>query len=297
MSIFSPHLRRCSLTLACWLACAPLFAAEVTPRPLLGEGASAITSVDLVTETSTLDDTSRKRALSSPETVHRIATEMYVRRNLATQAQTQKLEEDPQTKHLLQIVRERVLADALAKRVEAQSRPTDPVLLNLAQQNYKIQKSRFQQPERIHVRHILIPLDTPNAREQANTLRQQIVAGENFEELARKYSKDPGSASQGGDLGFLPRGKMVKPLEDAAFALSQPGELSEVVESRFGYHVIQLVEKRGAGIQPFDEVKAQLMDEVAGGIAANARQELVRPLLESAKPHPDAIEAFSATYR
>ena len=264
---------------------------------MMGAGAAAVGARDLLAETSTLDAAARQRVLSSPENVQRMTTEMYIRRALAGQALTQKLDEDPQVRQLLHIVRERVLADALTKRKEAQSRPTDPVLENLAQQNYKVQQSRFQQPERVHARHILVPLDAPNARTKAEDLRKQALAGADFAELAKKNSKDPGTAPKGGDLGLFARGKMIKPFEDAAFALTKPGDLTEVIETRFGFHVIQLVEKRAAGVQPFAEVKEQLMEEAAGGIAASARQELVRPIIDAAKPHPEAIEAFTATYR
>ena len=265
--------------------------------PLMNEGNDVVLGTDLLAETSTLDETSRQRILSSPENVQRMATEIYVRRRLAEQALTQKIDQSPDVQRLLHIVRERVLADALLKQKEAQARPTGPVLENLALQNYKAQPQRFQQPERVRARHIVIPLSTQDARSIADALRQQVLQGANFENLAKKNSKDPGSASKGGDLGFITRGRMVKPFEDAAFALTKPDEVSEVVETRFGYHIIQLVEKREAGLQPFDEVKAQLVEEAAGGTSANARQELMRPLLESATPHSEAIEAFSATYR
>lgn len=297
MPAFLPRsLRFCTL-FAVGLVCGSVFAAGIDAMPLVGEGAAAVTGRDLVTETSTLDAQVRQRALASPENVQRMANEMYIRRALAAQALEQKLDEDPEIKHLLTVVRERVLADALARRKEAQSRPTAPVLENLAQQNYKAQQARFQQPERVHARHILIPLDAPDGRAQAEALRKQILEGANFEVLAKANSKDPGSASKGGDLGLFTRGKMIKPFEDAAFALAKPGDVSNVVESRFGYHVIQLIEKRPAGVQPFAEVKDQLIEEAAGGIGANARQELVRPIMDAAKPHPEAIEAFTATYR
>jgi peptidyl-prolyl cis-trans isomerase C len=102
----------------------------------------------------------------------------------------------------------------------------------------------------IRARHILlrIPADaSPQQREalrqRAEELRQRAVAGEDFAQLAQQHSEDPGSAQRGGDLGFFGRGRMVAPFEEAAFRL-QPGEISPVVESPFGYHVIKLEERR-----------------------------------------------------
>ncbi|WP_312791414.1 peptidylprolyl isomerase [Diaphorobacter nitroreducens] len=295
---FSRSLRLC--TLAFVVISTPLLHAQPAPAeaiPLVGEGLHAATTADVAAEVANMDKSSRQNALSSPDTVQRIATEIYVRRRLAAEAVAQKLDQQPQAQRMLQIVRERIFADLVTKQAEDRSRPTEPVLENLARQNYLAQQARFRQPERIHARHILIPLKTPNAREHAADLRQQALSGASFEELAKKYSKDPGSASKGGDLGFFTKGKMVKPFEDAAFALIKPGDLSDVIESNFGYHIIQLVEKRDAGIQPFDEVKKQLIEEAAGGVASSARQELIRPLLDAAKADANAIEAFSATYR
>jgi|GEM_PF-589510 len=298
VALMSLHLNRLSratlLALAC-LGAGPLLAADA-PAALVGEGAHAITATDLRTETSSLGAEAQQRALASPDNVKHMAVEMYIRRVLSQQAVAQGLDRAPDVAELLKIVRERVLADALARRTEAAAKPTGPVLENLAEQIYKSNPARFQQPERVHARHILIPLQQADARATAEALRQQIVDGANFEELARKNSKDPATAVKGGDLGFFTRGKMVKPFEDAAFALAKPGEVSPVVESQFGYHIIQLVEKRPAGLQPFDEVKAALVQEAADNVAGNARKSLVAPIMDAMQVHDDAIAAFSGPY-
>jgi len=264
---------------------------------LVGEGANAVTTADILAESTPLDNAARVNVLSSPESVLRMATDIYVRRQISAVAVEEQIDQQPEVQRLLQIVRERILADALTRTKEIRSQPTELVLERLALQNYKAMPQRFKQPERVHVRHILISTSTTDARAQAEALRQQLQQGASFEELARKHSKDPSSARKGGDLGFVTRGKMVAPFEEAAFALEKPGQLSDVVETRFGYHVIELVERRPAGLQPFDEVKSLLMQEAAGGIALAARQEFVRPFLEAAKPRTEAIEAFSSSYR
>lgn len=285
--------------LAATLLCLPGVAPWAQTAPaLVGGGTHAVTGADVLAETMPMDAAARTNLLASPDAVLNTATNLYVRRLMSEQAVAQKIDQQPEVQRLLQIVRERVLADALGRETEAQARPTEPVLEQLARQNYQVMPQRFQQPERVHVRHILIPASAPDARAQAEALRQQLQQqGASFKELARKHSKDPGSARKDGDLGFITRGKMVAPFEEAAFALEQPGQLSAVVETRFGFHLIELVEKRPAGLQPFEEVKAQLVKEAAGGVAAAARQDLVRSVLDAAKPHPEAIEAFSATYR
>jgi peptidyl-prolyl cis-trans isomerase SurA len=104
----------------------------------------------------------------------------------------------------------------------------------------------------VHLRHILLHI-TPGeaavaaARTKIDTLLKRVRSGEDFATLARMYSEDPGSAAKGGELGFIQRGDFVREFEEAAFAL-QPGEISNVVRSQFGFHVIQLIERRGEKI-------------------------------------------------
>lgn len=113
---------------------------------------------------------------------------------------------------------------------------------------------------RIRARHVLLgyppeatPAQRDSVRAEAEALRERILSGASFEEVARERSQDPGSAPRGGDLGFFGRGDMVRPFEEAAFAL-EPGEVSPVVESPFGVHLIRLEERRSPG---FDEVREE----------------------------------------
>ncbi len=105
-------------------------------------------------------------------------------------------------------------------------------------------------PERIDIDHILItekpsPKSKQNTLDIINDIRSEIIGGTlTFEEAAFQYSQDPGSAEDGGDLGFVPKGTFVTEFEKAAFAL-QPGEISQPIETQFGYHVIQTLEIRG----------------------------------------------------
>jgi peptidyl-prolyl cis-trans isomerase SurA len=109
-------------------------------------------------------------------------------------------------------------------------------------------------PEQVEVAHIfLIPEEDANVRDNAYARAQQIrdslLAGGEFSALAREYSMDTGSAGNGGDLGWVRRGLFVPEFEETAFALS-PGEISEIIETRFGYHIIKLEERRGDSVRP-----------------------------------------------
>jgi len=106
--------------------------------------------------------------------------------------------------------------------------------------------------ESVEISHILLQV-TPGAeskqqaREKIAGILERLRSGEDFAELARQYSEDPGSAAKGGELGFIQRGDFVKDFEEKAFAL-QPGQISDIVETQFGFHIIQMLERRGEKI-------------------------------------------------
>lgn len=110
-----------------------------------------------------------------------------------------------------------------------------------------------EMPERVNISHILLEIKARGkAREEAlqkiREIRKKIVeGGADFAAMARLYSEDPGSARQGGELGFIQRGDFVKEFEEVAFSL-EPGQVSDVVETRFGFHIIQMIERRGEKI-------------------------------------------------
>lgn len=134
---------------------------------------------------------------------------------------------------------------------------------------YKNNQEEFRLPERVHAKHILISPgeeDTTEtrakAKEKATTILAQLKNGSDFGDLAQKYSDDPGSRAKGGDLGFFSHAEMEPTFADAAFALKTPGEISEVVETPYGYHIIQLVEKRPSEIPPLNDVRETIYNRL-----------------------------------
>lgn len=137
-----------------------------------------------------------------------------------------------------------------------------------AKKFYAENAEKFQGDEQRRASHILISFGvsaTPQAKEQAKKKAQEVLAEvkknpAKFGELAKKYSQDPGSAERDGDLGQFGRGAMVKPFEDAVFSM-KTGEVSDLVESEFGYHIIKLTEITGQS-QSFENVKPQIRAEL-----------------------------------
>jgi len=138
---------------------------------------------------------------------------------------------------------------------------------------YDKRVKEFTAPEERRASHVLISIDKDDkgqpkagakdaARAEADAVLKQVnAAPEKFAETAKQKSKDPGSAAQGGDLGFFGRGQMVKPFEEAVFAM-KPGEIRGPIESDFGFHIIRLVEIKAERARPLDEVRAQLEGEL-----------------------------------
>ena len=155
---------------------------------------------------------------------------------------------------------------------------------------YAENKARFTAPEERRASHILIKADksAPAAeREKAKAKADALLAqwtGKTavFADLARKNSDDPGSADKGGDLDFFARGAMVKPFEDAAFSL-KPGDTSGVVESDFGFHIIQVTGARGGEVRPFEAVRAEIEDE-------NRKQQAQARFAEQAVAFSNLVE-------
>jgi len=121
----------------------------------------------------------------------------------------------------------------------------------------------FQQPEQVRANHILIKVE-PDAKEEDKTaalgkikdVQKKLKEGAKFDALAKEYSEGP-SKDKGGDLGYFRRGQMVKPFEEKAFSL-KPGEVSDVVETQFGYHLIEVIDVKPASVVPFAEVQERI---------------------------------------
>lgn len=196
----------------------------------------------------------------------------------------QFLHEDPEfeTVELDELV-EQELEQELVMQLRDQVIDADPEVTDAqVRQRYEEEGAG----ERVRARHILLsfPDQADQAArdavvEEAESLRERVLEGEDFAELAEEYSDDPGSAAEGGDLGFFERGQMVGPFEDAAFAL-QPGEVSEVVETNFGAHIIRVEEREEVG---FEDRAEDLREEIRQEATLEAESIYVAEMEEEAQ--------------
>lgn len=209
-----------------------------------------------------------------------LATDLLLRRVMAERARREIAGSDPAIAARMQIGIERVLSD-LYLEITENAAIDEKKLEILALDEYRAFPERYRKEE-VRARHLLIgkhPSCQNDAQKTLEELTARIKAGESFEDIARQYSDDPGSAAKGGDLGWVARGKTVKLFEDALFALQTPGELSPPVTTQFGVHLIQLVERKSTELRPFEEVKPAILE----ALRLKARQEMRNKLLEGLK--------------
>ncbi|MDQ5878908.1 MAG: peptidyl-prolyl cis-trans isomerase [Pseudomonadota bacterium] len=161
---------------------------------------------------------------------------------------------------------------------------------------YESHKDRYQQNEERRASHILITAsasapdaDKAKAKAKAEEVLKEVQKSPaRFAELAKQYSQDPGSAANGGDLGFFGRGMMVKPFEDAVFAQKQ-GETSGLVQSDFGYHIIKLTGIKGEKQKPLDEVRAEIEGELKRQGAQRRYAEVAEAFTNMVYEQPDSL--------
>ena len=154
---------------------------------------------------------------------------------------------------------------------------------------YNAHQEQYQVKEQVKVRHILIAVPAgadaktdAAAKAKAEDILKQIKSGGNFAELAAKNSDDPGSKTQGGELGWLDRGKTVPEFDKAAFTLA-PGQTSDLIKTQFGYHILQVEDKKTAHLRPLSEVKAEILPVLEQQKSGAALQTFASQLAADAK--------------
>ncbi len=173
----------------------------------------------------------------------------------------------------------------MAPQIKNLAKPTQKEISDF----YKNNQKRFKMPETVHVRHILIakaPGDNDKVlaekKAKAEGLRKQVMAGADFAELAKNNSDCP-SKNNGGDLGNVPRGQMVKPFEDAIFALKK-NQIGPVVQTEYGFHVVQVLDTRPPKTIAFDEkTKAMISSYLMQQKQQEVFKNMIRSLKEKAK--------------
>jgi peptidyl-prolyl cis-trans isomerase C len=243
---------------------APEAAAEVPPETVVATiGDATITEADL---TFAAEDLAQEIAQMPPEERRPFLLRVLIDMKLmAEAAREQGLNEEPLFQQRLsyledQALRREYFTDVIAAEVTPEA----------VQALYEDFTADFQPEDEIRASHILV-----ETQEEAQALVAELEGGADFAALATEHSIDPGAAN-GGDLGFFSQGMMVQPFEEAAFALAEPGDISEPVQTQFGWHIIRLEERRQSQPPTMEQLAPQLQQQVLVNAFDTAVDELMQ---------------------
>lgn len=190
-----------------------------------------------------------------------------------------------------QLFVDRALMDYYLKQMLA-AKKQDMNLEANAKEYYIANPDEFIMPRLIRAEHILLKSENENKAVLLEQIQKRLKAGEKFGDLAFEFSDDPSAKQNKGDLGFFAKGKMVPEFEEAAFALTEVGQLSEPVETKFGTHLIRLVADNGAGKQSFDTVKDSIIEKLVGPQLTSYRQSLITEARSGISYDQEKIESI-----
>ncbi len=260
-------------------------AAEETDPVLAKAGDFVIKMSDLNRLISYYPAERQKSLQDNPAQKITLVKRMIEVKIMAALARKEGFDKDPEFKEQLQYMIDdftatHYLGKALAKDITVSDADI--------KQYYDANKEKFKVPEQVRARHILIKVsakatdeEKKKAKEKINELRQRAEKGEDFAKLASEYSDDLGTKKRGGDTDYFARGKMVKPFENAAFSL-KPGAISDIVETKFGYHIIKVEDHKEARTMGLEEVKASIRDYLKNELKIPRQVEFVLTAKEKA---------------
>lgn len=231
-----------------------------------GDVAVKYIDIERYIEENTPPDPEEKAAVLNRPNIYREMAEMlYTIQILAEEAESMPGFDREQAEWMAHIMyQRRIISDYRAEYVKEKLKNVN--WYALAEEDYKVNKHKYVTDEKVKASHILIKVDESRTDEIAKAfaleLRERALKGEDFSELAKEYSDDPSAVRNAGSLGFFKRGQMVKPFEDVVFAMKKPGELSELVKTPFGYHIIQYQSKQASEQIPFESVKEKIVEEL-----------------------------------
>jgi peptidyl-prolyl cis-trans isomerase C len=237
--------------------------------------------------------------INSAERIESMLRDLLRTKQLAKQARDLKLDQKPLARARLDLAAE----DALAKLRfdEFVNSIKVPDLNQLAQEEYRAHKDQYMIPANVTVRHILIDTkdrSDADARKLAETVRAEAVANPaDFVALVEKYSDDDSKAMNKGEIKDATSSKYAKEFSAAAGKLDKDHPISPVVKTRFGYHILQLVDMVPARQQTFDEVQSRILDGLRKQYIEDQKRDFFGSLTaEKMTPYPDAIAALHARY-
>jgi peptidyl-prolyl cis-trans isomerase C len=214
---------------------------------------------------------------------------LIVKKLLLKEAKKDDIEKNKEFQDRLADIKDQLIIESLLKKkVQLNMNLTDPDL----QKYYETNKEQFKREQEIETSQIVLKTE-----QEAKEVQGKLIKGESFEDLAKTYSIDPSAKSTGGKIGFHPKGTLIPEYEQAAFKLTKVGQLSPIVKTQLGYHIIRLEGTKPPAYVPFEEVKdfikqkmgqekqAEVLEKYIGELKKNAKIAVKEELLKE-EPKP-----------
>ncbi len=278
------------------LSCVPVFASD---DPVLAKiGDEQIKLSDLNRIIGYYDQNQRKMFQESPQRRETLLRRIVQGRVVGRIAKGKGFEKIDDVKEQLDLLSDDFLSQEYVRREIIAKIDVTEEDTNLY---YKTHLNEFRTPEMVKASHILIKVDKSatadekeKARGKAADVLKRVKAGEDFAKLASEVSDDPGSKAKGGDLGYFARGRMVKPFEDASFSV-KAGEISDIVETPFGFHIIRVDDKKESVVEPYDKVKDKVREKVSNDMKKGKIQDFMDKALKDARVEFNTAPLMPAT--
>ncbi len=243
-----------------------------------------ITASDLDHIISLLDENRQKILKDNPE-MKKTFLQRWVKAMIISRiAKEEGFDKKPDIREFVDFITNDYIASEYLTRILKE----DEITENDVRLYYDTHRDEFKTAEMVKARHILIKVDRCTTEEEKNKAREitreilkRIKAGESFEKLALEFSDDTRTKNKGGDLGYIRRGMMVPAFENALFELG-PGEVSDIVETNFGFHIIKVDEKKGGEVESFDKVKEIAKRKATEMLRNTKAREFVEKALKDA---------------
>lgn len=258
-----------------------------------------LTASDMEKAILSIPEPIRVNLVKVPKKLQELMDSTYLTKTVAHRAKQHGLAENPQTAAELWNSDLNILAAAEIDAFTEKSMGGSGDFELLAEERYLVDREDYRTEEILVASHILIkPANTGTEQEaltEAERIRAELVSGKlSFEEAAKQYSADKGSAIKGGALGSFGKGKMVKPFEDAAFSIEKEGDISEPVKTSFGYHLIRLDDRSPSRLRSFEEVKGDIIKKLRVARKQKIKEDYLLKILNdpASRLNGTAIQAF-----
>ncbi len=275
-------------------------AAQAAADHVVGQGSAAIDFTDIDGRIARIPADKRAGFMNDPDRIETTLRSLLLIRQLANEARDLGMDKDPVVQADIELARDEILAKRRVAKVVADLEV--PNLEAVARERYQTSPALYTTPETLSVRHVLILRDNhgeAGAKALADKLYAEVKANPklDFAAFAKQHSEELKSAEQGGLIPRMSRGDTVADFEDAAFALKNPGDISDVVRTRFGYHIIQLVSRTPGARVPYESVKDEILARLEAEFVSRARADYIdRTQSAKLEADPDKVQSLRLRY-